>query len=40
MDVNLILGGHATLEDLERLNGLGYEFVVNNGVITDVISSR
>lgn len=37
MDYSLIYGGMATLEDLCRLNDLGYEFVINNGEITEVI---
>lgn len=37
MDMNLIYGGNATLEDLCVLHGLGFEFVVEDGVITDVI---
>lgn len=37
MDINLIYGGEATLEDLYRLAALGFEFVVEDGVITDVL---
>lgn len=37
MDINLIYGNEATLEDLVVLNGLGFEFVVEDGVITDVL---
>lgn len=37
MDMNLIYGGQATLEDLYRLHELGFEFVVEGGVITDVL---
>lgn len=37
MDVSLIYEGKATLEDLYVLHGLGYEFVVEGGEITDVI---
>lgn len=37
MDERLIFSGQATLEDLYRLNQLGFEFVVNNGVITNVL---
>lgn len=37
MELDLIFGGEATLEDLDRLNQLGYEFVIENGVITNVI---
>lgn len=37
MDLSLIYGGEATVEDLCRLNELGFEFVIENGVITDVL---
>lgn len=37
MDVDLIYAGKATLEDLMQLNGLGFEFVVNNGKVTEII---
>lgn len=37
MELELIYGGKATLEDLYILNGLGFEFVVEDGEITDVI---
>ena len=37
MDYNLIYGGQATLEDLYRLHELGFEFVIENGEITEVI---
>nr|DAI90267.1 MAG TPA: hypothetical protein [Caudoviricetes sp.] len=33
----LIISGKATLEDLYELNKLGYEFVVENGAVTQVI---
>lgn len=36
MNEHLIYGGEATLEDLYRLNQLGFEFVVEDGVITSV----
>lgn len=36
MDVRLIYEGKATLEDLYQLHELGYEFVVENGEITNV----
>ena len=36
MDISLILQGKATLEDLYILHGLGYEFIVEGGVITHV----
>lgn len=39
MDLNLIYGGEATVEDLCRLNELGFEFVVEDGVITNVLHS-
>ena len=37
MDLNLIFNGNATLEDLFSLYGLGYEFVIEDGVITHVL---
>lgn len=37
MDFSLIYGGEATVEDLCRLNELGFEFVVEDGVISDVL---
>lgn len=37
MDVNLIYGGEATIEDLCRLHGLGFEFVIEGGEITNVL---
>lgn len=37
MDVELIYSGKATLEDLYTLHGLGYEFVVEAGEITEII---
>lgn len=40
MDMDLIYSGKATLEDLCVLYGLGYEFVVEGGAITNVIRSR
>lgn len=36
MELDLIYGGQATLEDLYLLYGLGYEFVVEGGAITNV----
>lgn len=36
MNEALIYGGYATLEDLYRLNQLGFEFVVEGGAITNV----
>ena len=40
MELNLIYGGQATLEDLETLHSLGFEFVVENGEITNVLYPR
>lgn len=37
MENNMIYGSTATLEDLVALNELGFEFVINNGEITEVI---
>lgn len=37
MEPSLIYGGHATLEDLVVLNALGFEFIVEDGVITNVL---
>lgn len=37
MEYSLIYGGQATLEDLCKLNDLGFEFVVEGGEITDVL---
>lgn len=39
MDFSLIYGGEATLDDLCKLNELGFEFVVEDGVITNVLHS-
>lgn len=36
MDLNLIYGGVATLEDIMVLNSVGFEFVIEDGVITTV----
>ena len=36
MELSLIYGGQATLEDLYVLHGLGYEFVIEDGVIANV----
>ena len=38
MDFDLIYGGQATLEDLYVLNFLGFEFVVEDGKVTQIIS--
>lgn len=40
MDTNLIYGGQATLEDLMALHNLGFEFVVEDGEISDVLCGR
>lgn len=38
MELDLILNGQATLEDLVELNEKkGYEFVCEDGVVTDVL---
>ena len=37
MELDLIYGGDVTLEDLYVLNGLGFEFVVEDGKITQVL---
>lgn len=37
MDTTLIYEGKATIADLLILHVLGYEFVIGNGVVTDVI---
>ena len=37
MELELIYGGQATLEDLYELYELGFEFVVEDGRITDVL---
>lgn len=37
MDFKLIYEGKATVEDLERLQALGYEFPIEDGVIKNVI---
>lgn len=37
MEISLIYGGEATVEDLCRLNELGFEFVIEDGVISDVL---
>ena len=38
MSKDMIYGSEATLEDLYRLNEQGFEFVVEDGVITDVLA--
>lgn len=37
MDIKLIYEGKATVEDMNRLYQLGYEFVIEDGVITNVL---
>lgn len=37
MDLKLIFGGEATLEDLCALHELGYEFIIEDGQISEVI---
>lgn len=37
MDIKLIFEGKATLEDLYQLHKLGYEFVVADGSVTNVL---
>lgn len=37
MDTNLIYGGEATVDDLYRLNELGFEFVIEDGRIVEVL---
>ena len=39
MNEALIFKGEATLEDLYRLNQLGYEFTVEDGKVTQVSRS-
>lgn len=39
MNEKLIYGSEATLEDLYRLNMLGFSFVIEDGVITKVFHS-
>lgn len=40
METKLIFEGKATLEDLYMLHGLGFEFIVANGQITQIIEHR
>ncbi len=37
MELQLIYGGQATLEDMYRLNKLGFEFVVEDGEVSNVL---
>ena len=39
MNKQMIYGTEATLEDLIKLHEQGFEFVVEDGVITDVLHS-
>lgn len=39
MDEKLIYGGEATLEDLYRLNQLGFEFAVEDGAVTNIVTN-
>lgn len=35
-----IFSGEATLEDLYCLNEMGWEVVINNGIVTQIIINR
>lgn len=37
MEINLIYGGQTTLEDLCALHELGFEFVIEDGEVTNVL---
>lgn len=37
MEEKLIYGGQATLEDMYKLNDLGFEFVIEDGEVTNVL---
>ena len=37
MELDLIYSGNATLEDMYALNKLGFEFVVEDGQITQIL---
>lgn len=39
MELQLIYGGYATLEDMYKLNELGFEFVIEGGEVTNVLHS-
>lgn len=39
MELQLIYGGQATLEDMYKLNELGFEFVIEGGEVTNVLHS-
>lgn len=36
MEINLIYGGNATIEDMLALGKLGFEFVIEDGVVVGV----
>lgn len=38
MEPKLIYGGEATLEDMYTLNKLGFEFVIEDGKVTEIIA--
>lgn len=38
MEPKLICGAEATLEDLYKLNQLGFEFVIEDGAITQIVT--
>jgi hypothetical protein len=40
MSLKLIYEGKATLEDLYFLNDIGYEFVVEDGRITEILGGN
>lgn len=40
MELDLVFQGKATLEDLIVLNGLGFEFQIEDGVITGVYNGQ
>lgn len=40
MDFDLIFSGKATLEDLYRLHGLGYQFIIEDGGVKYVLHPR
>lgn len=40
METNLIYGSNATLADFYTLNQLGFEFVVEDGNVTEVVTAK
>lgn len=40
MDIDLIYGGQATLEDLYKLHDLGYQFIIEDGGVKYVLHPR